>query len=195
MKDPKSLTDILDAVGHAGTGEKVSVGEIFDEVGNRSFAPALLVPAILLVSPISGIPGVPTIGSIVMLIITVQALIGKDKLWVPDFLRRRKIPSRRLDKALDWLRKPSAWVDRKTERRMAFLTRHPWDQIALVIITIVAMILPFLEILPMVTSVACFAISLFALGIMVSDGLLVLSGYAFVGGFVALIYTLMNGGI
>nr|WP_319248717.1 exopolysaccharide biosynthesis protein [uncultured Celeribacter sp.] len=190
MPEPRSINDILTALNRACDGDSVSVDQIFDEIGHRSFAPALLVPALLLVSPISGIPGVPTVGSIIIFFFAVQAIIGTDHLWLPGFIRKRNMPCSKLSKALIWLQKPADWIDERTERRLSVLARWPWHNLAYVAMIALAMIMPFLEILPMVTSVACFSISLLALGIMVRDGLLVLLGYLCIGAFGLLVLSL-----
>lgn len=190
MQEPRSLSDILQALRNACSGSTVSIDDVLDEIGHRSFAPAILVPALLLVSPISGIPGLPTIGSIVILFFTLQALFGVESLWLPRFIRSRHLSCDRVNKAVNWLERPVEWVDRKTERRLSFLAKRPWNYVGFVLTAILALIMPFLELLPMVTSVACFAISLLTLGIMVRDGVLVIAGYIAVGVFVGLLLTL-----
>lgn len=190
MREPKSLEDVLVALRHACSGESVTIDDVLDEIGHRSFAPAILVPALILVSPISGIPGLPTIGSIIILIFTAQAIFGADHLWVPDFIRRRKLSCDRLNKAVDWLEPPVEWVDGHTRKRLSFLARRPWAFIAFTFIGALALIMPFLELLPMVTSIACFAISLMTLGMMVRDGFLIIAGYIAIALFATSVLTL-----
>ena len=64
--------------------------------------------------------------------------------------------------------------------------------IALGICISIAAIMPFLELLPMVTSLGATAIALFALGLMVSDGLFVMTGYAVIGGAAVLVNQLVQ---
>ncbi|MFA5580644.1 MAG: exopolysaccharide biosynthesis protein [Paracoccaceae bacterium] len=64
-KAPETLTDILDAFSAAGENGQVTVRAVVDEIGDLSFAPALLVPALILISPLSGLPGLPTMGAII----------------------------------------------------------------------------------------------------------------------------------
>lgn len=190
MANTRSLKDILSAIESACSEESVSVDEIFDEIGRNSFAPALLVPALLLVSPLSGIPGFPTVGSVVILLFAVQAILGVEHVWLPSIIRKRELPCRRVSKAVGWLAKPAHWIDARTERRLSIFARHPWQNVAYGAMILLALIMPFLEVLPMVTSVACFAISLLALGIMVKDGLLVVFGYLTIGAFGVLLLIL-----
>jgi transposase len=51
IDEPNDVEEVLDSVEEAGAGRKVSVEEIVEEIGDRSFGPLLLVPAIILCSP------------------------------------------------------------------------------------------------------------------------------------------------
>lgn len=177
----RSLTDILDALQNAERGEKISVRSILEEIGVRSFAPVILVPALILVSPLSGIFGLPTLGAIFIFLITVQKLAGRSHVWMPEFLKKREIPTKRLDKAIGWLRKPCAWIDDRTEKRLTALVSRPANIVTLLTIIAITIIIPFLEVLPMVTSIFATAISLFAVGLLARDGLFTLLGYIQVG--------------
>jgi len=179
-KDP-SLTGVLDQLGKAGDDEEVTVGQILDEVGDRSLAPILLVPAMITASPISGIPGVPTITGIVVGLIVVQMLMGRDTLWVPQFLSRRSVAKSKMDKAVKFLRKPVGWLDKMMKPRMSWLASRPWNYVALVICLIIALTTPVMEFLPFAISIAAVAIGFFAAGILMRDGLMILIGYAVVG--------------
>ena len=173
----RSLSDILDALEEAGGEDHVSVRDILDEVGVRSFAPTILVPALILVSPLSGIFGLPTIGAIFIFLITAQKLAGRRHVWLPDMLKRRQVGASKLSRAIGWLRKPCAWVDRHTHRRLAMLVSRPARIMTLLTIIAITLVIPFLEVLPMVTSVFAGAISLFAIGLLARDGLFTLLGY------------------
>ena len=186
QQPPAHLSAILDALDRAANRQRVTVQMILKELGERSFAPLLLVPALLLVSPLSGIPGVPTVGSIVMGLIVVQSLVGRQHIWLPDMLMRRHVSGKRLLRSVSWIRKPAAWVDRHTRRRLSWLTRWPLKLIPLLIALAICAVLPLLELLPFVTSTGAFAITLFAIGILTRDGLFVLAGFAFTGSLAGL---------
>ncbi len=59
------LAEVVDRFTNAGDGEEedegIAVEEIFRTVGMRTYGPLLLVPGLIALSPISGIPGVPTL--------------------------------------------------------------------------------------------------------------------------------------
>ena len=75
-----------------------------------AIAPLILVPALILITPISGIPGLPTLGAVLMILVTVQKLMGRNHLWLPGWLTRRNVAGERLRNSVDWLRTPARWV-------------------------------------------------------------------------------------
>lgn len=178
----QSLTDVLAALSNASDRHDVlSVRDILTEIGDRSFATVLLVPALLLVSPVSAIPGTPTIGAVLVILIVLQWIMGRDHLWFPDAIMRRSIKAQRVRTGVRWLERPASWVDRHARQRLVFLTRGPLGLLPLFVTLSIAATWPLLELLPMVTSIGAFTVSLFAFGLMTKDGLWIAIGYGFVG--------------
>jgi hypothetical protein len=184
--EASSLTGVLTALRRAARGDELSVQDMLSEIGDRSFATALLVPALILVSPISGIPGTPTLGAVIVILIVAQWIAGRDHLWLPGFVTRRRVSSERMRRALAWFDGPAAFVDRHTAPRFTALTSGPLALLPLFTVLCIAATWPLLELLPFVTTIGAFAVSLFAFGLMTRDGAYVVMGYAFVGGLVAL---------
>lgn len=181
QEENPSLTGVLDKLGSAGDDERVTIGQILEEVGDRSLAPILLVPAMITASPISGIPGVPTITGIVVGLIVVQMLMGRNTLWVPQILARQGVSKPKMEKAVSFLRKPVGWLDKLMKPRLSWLAIRPWSYLALVICLIIAVTTPVMELLPFAISIAAVAIGFFAAGILMRDGVMILIGYVVVG--------------
>src|SRR5690242_8426702 len=64
---------ILDITPDQG---RLSVAELMDAIGQRSFGPLLLVPALIALSPVGAIPGLPAVTSAIIIILTIQILTG-----------------------------------------------------------------------------------------------------------------------
>lgn len=184
--DNTSLGDVLSAIRKAARNDSLSVRDVISEIGDRSFATALLVPALILVSPISGIPGAPTIGAMIVILVVAQWIFGRDHLWLPGFIMERRVRSDRMRRALTWFDRPAAFIDRHSAPRILILTTGPLAVIPLIAVLIIAATWPLLELLPFVTTIGAFAVSLFAFGLMTKDGAYVVLGYLFVGGLAAL---------
>src|SRR5688500_9271169 len=86
-EDLEALLDELDRVA-ATEGPKVSVGEVYRAIGERSFGPLLLLAGLLGMTPVSAIPGAPTTLAVITVLITVQLLFGRRTLWLPSQIGR-----------------------------------------------------------------------------------------------------------
>ncbi|WP_047145739.1 exopolysaccharide biosynthesis protein [Aquamicrobium sp. LC103] len=192
--DPASVAALVQRIGRAGSGEHVSVADIVEEIGDDAFAPLLLVPALILVSPASGIPGLSSLGGLVMALISFQMIAGRKVLWLPAFIRNRTIAKARLQRASAFLEKPARVIDRITRKRLAFLTAWPLRLVPLTICLAAALIIPFFELVPFSATIIGSAISLFALAMVTRDGLLVLFGTGTLGGAGYLGWSLATGG-
>ncbi|MFZ5964061.1 exopolysaccharide biosynthesis protein [Thalassococcus sp. BH17M4-6] len=181
---PVDLTHLIGTLLPGDGDARVSVRDVLSRIGDQSFAPAILVPALVLVSPISAIPGMPTIGGLIIMLITIQKLLHRDHLWLPDVLMRRSVTADRMRQAHDFLIRPARWVDRHSRGRLRPLTIKPMRFLATLAIFLTALTWPFLEILPMFTSVSALAVSLLTVGLLTRDGAFMAAGYTVIGGIV-----------
>ncbi|MBI1181177.1 MAG: exopolysaccharide biosynthesis protein [Alphaproteobacteria bacterium] len=178
---PENLEQVLDAIAEAGDGEDVSVADLLASVGGRSFGPTLLVPSLLIVSPISGIPGVPTIGGLTIAFIAGQMVIGRHHIWLPRFLLSRHVGRSKLRKALKTLRPAARLMDHLIKPRLCLLTSKPLSHAIAAICAAIALAMPPLELIPFASSAVAGAVALFGLALLAHDGLLVLFGIAVTG--------------
>ncbi|MEW9920053.1 exopolysaccharide biosynthesis protein [Marimonas sp. MJW-29] len=179
--DDKTLTHLLDGVEQAARGAQVSFADILDEFGDRAITPFILIIALLLVSPLSGIPGTPTLAAILLVTLSAQALAGRQRLWLPARLLRLELRADRVRRAVDWMRRPCAWLDRHSQERLRFLTVGPMRSLALLTCLLIPLTWPLLEILPFFTSFGAGTVSLMSLGLILRDGIYVLAGFGIVG--------------
>jgi hypothetical protein len=132
----------------------------------------LLVPGLIVLSPISGIPGVPTLGAIGILLIAGQMLLGRKSFWVPEFLRRRKIARARVLKARGLLMAIARGVDRVVKPRLSILTRGPFAFLIAAICVLIGLIMPPLEAILFANVATSAAVSAFGLALVAHDGVL-----------------------
>lgn len=189
---PRSLTDVLDALEAAATGRSVSVAEMLERIGERSFTPVILAVSVLLVSPLSGIPGVPTLSALLIVTVGAQGLARRRHLWLPGALMRRELRADRVRRALGWLRRPAAWIDRRSQARLRGLTTGPARLAAFALCMVVPLMWPAFELVPFVTSIGAGAVALVAFGLLTHDGLFVLLGYAMCGAMAAAVAALVG---
>lgn len=171
------IQNLLQRLRAAAKGDRVSVQDLVCETGEKSFATLLFVVALMMVTPLSGIPTAPTIGALIIALIVGQWALGREHLWLPGWVSRRTVECRKFCKGLDWADKPAAFIDRHTRHRLTPLARRPLKILPLIVIVAIVATWPFLEILPFFTTITAVAVAFFAFGLMTRDGLFVIAGY------------------
>ncbi|WP_366553523.1 exopolysaccharide biosynthesis protein [Aquibaculum sediminis] len=81
----RSLRRLVERVEATGESQEVTIGSILHSVGERSFAPLLLVVSVLLVTPVGAVPGAPTLGAVIIALIGLQMLLGRQQQWLPSY--------------------------------------------------------------------------------------------------------------
>lgn len=188
-----NLEQLLDRMDEAGEGEQeVSLDMLMDTIGKRSFGPVLLLIGLILVSPLSGIPTLPSTMGVAVFLIAMQMLVRRQHIWLPGWILRRKIGQQKLAKASQWLRRPARFIDRLVKQRLGILVDGPGSWPIALVCLVLAVTLPLLEPVPFAASSAGVALSCFGLAMIAHDGVLALLAYSVTigaGGLVA--YSLM----
>lgn len=163
------LRELADEHGH------VSVEDIARRFGTRSHGPFLLVPALIVLTPIGAIPGVPTFLALTIAIVALQKLMGRGHIWLPRLIGLREVSARKLRRATARLKGLAGWLDRHFHGRKVALTHAPFSRFAaLVIIGLCAMVPP-LELLPFAASIPMAGIAAIGLAFLVRDGVLMIA--------------------
>ncbi len=178
--DPCNLQQLLERICvSAATKEQVSVGDVLQAVGERSFGPILLITGVITVTPLIGdIPGVPTLLALLVLLTVGQLLFRRDSIWIPGKLSRRSLSRNKLLKGLDWAKKPAALVDRWTKRRLPWLVSGVGQYLMAIICMVVALAMPLMELVPFSATGGGLALIAFGLAMVAKDGLLALIAIA-----------------
>lgn len=179
MTEPSitNLEQLLDRTKNAGgENERVSLRAVLGAVGERSFAPMLLIAGLVTLSPgVGDIPGVPTIMAALVFLTATQLLFRRRRLWLPEWLLNRSIARGKLNKVINWLQRPSKFVDRWLRPRLPLF--HNRIAIAIACIAI-AVVMPPMEFIPFSANIAGIALTAFSLALLAGDGLLGLMAFA-----------------
>jgi hypothetical protein len=181
-----SLEQVIDGIIDLGKDQdRVHVSDMQDSLGQRSFGPFLFVPAIIEISPIGGVPGVPTMLALIVALFAIQMLFGRDHFWIPGFLSKRSVSGEKLDKGLNKIRPVIRWLDKISRTRLNWAVSQEFLRVLAVLCVLLATSVPPLELLPFASTAPFSAIALFGLGITTQDGLLIVLGLIItVGAFV-----------
>ncbi|ESR22676.1 exopolysaccharide biosynthesis protein [Lutibaculum baratangense] len=188
---PTSLSAVLDTVERVAREHRsVCLTDVRDAMGDRGFGPMLMLPALVIVSPLSGIPTLPTMTALLVALVAVQILAGAKSLWIPRRLGTASLSQAHTERALRALRPMARFVDRLVRPRLRWATGPIAMRAVAVLCLLIALTMPPLEFLPFVSSLAAVVIVVLALALTARDGLLVLLGFALAAaGFAAAVYT------
>ncbi len=164
-RDPQTLEELLQRLEKAGEDRQpVTIGQMLEAAGQRSFGVILLIPGLLVLSPLSGIPGLPSVFAVMVVLIAGQLLIGRQHFWLPQWLLKRSASRDKFNKALAFLHKIARVVDRLLRRRLTFLNSGIAVRLNAVLCILIASTMPPLELVPFGNSTAGAALSVLGLG-------------------------------
>lgn len=177
---PTNLTELLDNIERFVPDHKnVSLDDLLTAVGRRSFAPFLLVAGLITLAPIiSGIPGVPTLMAVMVLIVAVQLLLRRNHFWLPRWLLKRSVSHKAMTKSIAWSRKPARFIDGLLRPRFKFLTEGPGVVMVAFTCVLIGLAMPAMELVPFSANGAGIALVAFGLALLASDGLLAFIAFA-----------------
>jgi hypothetical protein len=179
-QEPHNIQQLLQRIeSAAGDGDPVRMHTIVEEVGRRSFGGLLLLAGVIGASPLSGIPAMPTTIAVIVLVVSVQLLLGRDGFWLPQWVLERSIARSKVDKALSWLRPPARLIDRFLRPRAMPLVHGAGAYVIALVCAFIAVGVPVLELAPFAATVGGAAIALFGLALISRDGTLAVLGYIF----------------
>ena len=185
----QDLDGVLNALQRSAknNGAKVSVDEIVETFGARSFGPLLLLCGLLGMTPVSAIPTAPTVLAVLVMLIAGQMVFGRTSIWIPRFIGKLSVKAERLTKAVKVSRKPAHVVDRVVCPRLHALTTPLADRLVAAVCVLVAVCVPPLELVPFAAFVPALAIFTFGVGLVARDGLVVLIALLLSAGALGLI--------
>ncbi|MBV7410727.1 exopolysaccharide biosynthesis protein [Maritimibacter sp. DP1N21-5] len=177
-KPTHAISDVLDTLEASLDGDEVTVAHVVDQLGRASFASVMLMFSLISTSPASAIPGVTAVVAMLVLLLIVQMMIGRESVWLPKLIAHRKLDAEKVEKGVKWLRKPVGWVERFLRPRLTFLFHRPWLWLPMILIACLTLFMPFMEIVPTSGSIASAVIALFAASLLTRDGLLACLSFA-----------------
>lgn len=181
MPESRPLERVIDDLEQAAGSGEVSVGHLIAAFEDRSLGVLItLLGFLALVPVVGGLPGAPVAIAFLLLAAVAQSFLGRGGIWAPGVLRRRRIGTERLRRALDAARPWAERIDSLTGQRLEFLVAsRPARLVMIACVAALAVSLLPLGLIPAGIAPAAAAITLFGLALTSRDGLLALVGYGF----------------
>lgn len=180
--DTGSLQQVVAQAKDHLQGDRVSIGELLDSVQNRGYGPLLLIPSLISISPLGGIPGVSIVTGTVITLISIQMLLWSGHPWIPQKLEEFTIERSRFESGLKKSKPWIQWIDRWLTQRWTVLTTGPMHYVLAVLMILLSLSYYPLALIPLGVFLPGVANTLFALGITARDGLLIVFGFIVTAG-------------
>lgn len=172
-QDLRRLSAILRHLGDASTVERITLGDLIAQMGDRAFGTLIFLFALPNTFPFSP-PGLTSILGAPLLLFAFQLVIGHTRPWVPRWLAGRSVTKadflRFIDRAMPWLER----AERVLRPRWRPLIRPGGERIVGILCLMLALVIvlpiPLGNILP------ALAVSVLALGLIEEDGVAIALG-------------------
>ncbi|MBK1667854.1 hypothetical protein CKO28_07380 [Rhodovibrio sodomensis] len=173
-----SIKGTLQALKRAAEAERVSLGTLIDQLGQRTYGPLLFTIGLIAMSPIGAIPGASVVCATVVVLLAVQMSFGSRAPWVPGMLRRLEVDGDLSRRSIRRVEPYLRWLDRVTRARWtALLSRPALHAVVLGLCTLAVLMYP-LALVPWGVFPVAGAITVIGLGLLTADGLLTALGLA-----------------
>lgn len=194
LPPPASLPEIIDRVLDVAQADQVALRSVIASFGRASFMPILLLPALAVVTPLSGIPLFSSLMGMVIALVSVQMLLRRRSLWLPDWILRREVRGEVLAAAFTRIRPVAVWVEGHTAQRFRAFVHRPLVWIPQALCFVSGLLMPLLEFVPFSSSAVGVGVTLLALGMLTRDGVLTVIGLLPYGLVIWLVLRVVQGG-
>lgn len=146
----------------------VSIAIIRDAMGNRSFAPLLVLFAAFNLIPLP--PGASAFLGLPLIIVSAQMAYGSKQAWLPSFVMNRSLSADQFRKVMDWLIPRLVRLERLIRPRYWPFWRRQGDRVVGIITLLLAIIVTLP--IPLGNWLPAFSTALLGLALSERDGIL-----------------------
>ncbi len=168
----RSTSEALIEIVEAFPAEEMTLQDLMDGLGERSFGFVLLLFGVL--SAIAIVPGLATVTAVPLLFFGLQMFVGYRTPWLPKFISERSFAKTDLLATVQRAVPAMRWVETICKPRLLFLTgrfaESPLGLLVFILAVVIALPGPGTNFAPGV------AIAFMAIAIIERDGLMVLVG-------------------
>lgn len=166
-------SELLSAIVTAHSAERIGVGEVVHALRNRAFGLSLLLLGLPNCLPMP--PGIPVICGVLLCLVGVQMAIGRDELWLPNWLARRTFSRALLEKiiggALPWIRRFEGYSRPRLHYFSSTSARYVLGGLVVVLGLLLMLPIPIFGNLP-----PGIAVCILGLGLVERDGAFIFAG-------------------
>lgn len=185
-REPDNLSEVLNDIEQTADAhpesKPLTLGDLLDSVGRRSYGPLLLLIGLFAISPATALPLMTWATAVLTLVVAGQMAVGLPNIWLPKAARNIRIGRRTVHDSVEKSRPAARWIDHLLRKRLEFLSKPPFVNIVALCVIAAALITFPLGLVPLLPLIPGIAIVAFGLGMTARDGVWLLLGTLIVGG-------------
>ena len=187
MTSIRSLSEVIETYCHSMQGDKITVSSILEAFHERGLGMALILFATPMALPIPVPPGINVALATPLLFLTLQQALGAHTVWLPDHVQKKTFAREALQATLLKIVPFLKRIEILLKPRLPWVTTRLSSQIMgfLGFVMALTICIP----VPLTNTVPSFGITIMALGLMMRDGLAVLTGAAIGTAWVLMLVT------
>jgi len=170
-----NLEGVLDEIAakceNDSTPDTLTLEEILDSVGRRSYGPLLLVIGLFAISPATIIPGMTWLAAALTMLVAGQMALGLPSIWLPKKALQAQLPRNAVRSGIEKGRGVARVIDKVLKPRLTFLSKPPFVNLVAVMVIAAALITFPLGLIPFAPLAPGLAVVFFGLGMVARDGL------------------------
>lgn len=175
MSATANLEGVLDEIAakceNDSTPDTLTLEEILDSVGRRSYGPLLLVIGLFAISPATIIPGMTWLAAALTMLVAGQMALGLPSIWLPKKALQAQLPRNAVRSGIEKGRGVARVIDKVLKPRLTFLSKPPFVNLVAVMVIAAALITFPLGLIPFAPLAPGLAVVFFGLGMVARDGL------------------------
>lgn len=184
--EPSNLEDVLDEIAakcdNDSTPDTLTLDEILESVGRRSYGPLLLVIGLFAISPATILPGMTWFAAALTLLVAGQMALGRPRIWLPKKALQAQLPRDAVRSGVEKGRWAAKVIDKLLKPRLTVLSKPPFVNLVALMVIAAALITFPLGLIPLAPLAPGLAVVFFGLGMVARDGLWLALGTAVIAG-------------
>ncbi len=161
----------------------ITFDALINVLGDQAFGLIIILFALPNLLPLSMIPGFSLLFGLPILFVAVHLIIGRETLWLPSFLAKKKLDSKKLGSMINATVPYLGKLETILQPRLTFMTSKWLDRVHGLVLLCLSILLTLP--IPFSNFVLAIGIILFGLGLAEEDGFIICVVYA---GFFSLIF-------
>ena len=177
LAPPRKLSDELVGLQERSRTEILTLRDVIQTLGGRSYSLLLILLALPFITPIP-LPGLSTPFGVAIALIALRLTLGQ-RPFLPKGLQRREIPAGFFDKLVKVAAGVIRFLEKFLRPRLAVVTEFDWvRQIHALLMVLAALTLLLPLPIPFTNSFPAWVVILMAGGLLARDGVVVILAYA-----------------